>query len=181
MNSIIQAGKKHVTAIVDIHNSHVLGQGNQNGFFLKNTDDPAIGSLITDRSNLSIVCLDDESVAGYLIATPDAPELDKLEWMSPDIKARAQQSIRDTHHWHISQVAVSMDFRGSGIGAMLYDWVTTRYPTHIFSAYVATRPLNRVSLRFHRKQGFIEAATFAVPEFMGIKHYESRILIKDCS
>lgn len=173
------AGQEHARAITAIHNSHVIGESNENGFFLRESKPDAIEKTIKDPTNLALVCLSGQEVVGYLIATHDVPELEALNWHEQGIASMVRQSILESRHLHVSQVAARQDIQGAGIGGELYSQLIMSRSDYIVSAYVATRPMNQRSLKFHQRHGFAEVATFRASEFMGLKHYESRLMVKN--
>lgn len=58
--------------------------------------------------------------------------------------------------WYLDRVAIDEPYRGRGLGAALYGEVERRARAKMIALEVNVKPRNEGSLRFHRRQGFVE-------------------------
>lgn len=167
--------------IREIHDMHVLRDGETHdggGFLLE----PVTVDLLQTRlenPDREIFVVEDSrgEILGYADVTVHVPrhDLDDLHWH----ETKTETLFHEGTHCHIQVVAVDAAIAGRGVGRLIYQTLAERYPEKVFSAFVVRRPVdNQRSMRFHSRQGFEEAAVLRRPSFCGLRHYESRLLVR---
>jgi uncharacterized protein len=119
---------------------------------------PAVGTLsrndlarLLEQAFVTFVAERDGQIGGFLLSLVEGTDYGSLNY--------AWFCDRFTSFAYVDRIAVDGNFRGSGIGALLYqaleDEVATSRP--VLACEVNSLPPNPGSLRFHKRLGFEEA------------------------
>ena len=164
------------TAIMDLHDNWVFQDGEtapHHGFLLLRSDRKSLASRLDSGAWDGLIAEIDGAFAGYLISSPDIPEVTSLEWL-----VNLTHLPLETCHRHVREIAVFPSRLKKGVGRQLYSELSFAYNITCISAFVAMRPVcNVASEAFHRKLGFREAAYFRSPDFLGYQDYSSTLFV----
>lgn len=145
-----EAGAARIRAAVDADREAILRINNANVPAVGALEADGLASLLALASSTLIVAPEErpEVVAGFCImldpGTTYASE--NYRWFD----------ARYDDFWYLDRVAVDEAYRNRGFGATLYAEVERRARAPMIALEVNLRPRNEGSLRFHRRQGFVE-------------------------
>jgi ribosomal protein S18 acetylase RimI-like enzyme len=160
--------------VMDLHDRWVfqdLEKAPRHGFLLARAERKALSSRLASGEWSGLIAEVDGSLAGYLISSPDIPEIASLDWMIDH-----SPLMGDPMHRHVREIAVSPAYLQRGVGRLLYKELSAACGRSTISAFVAMNPVgNSASEGFHRRLGFKEVATFRSSCFLGIPNYSSTL------
>jgi hypothetical protein len=163
--------------VEDVDGIHEINQ-----FYLKtNLPDNSNGFLLGDHSkewilanlNRYYVVKEESEVLGY--AELDFQIVDENFasgiWESESFKKIVLEKIKQNQFIYMVQLASNKYRRG--IGKIIVESLTNKFPDSIIISFVAFKPFfNEVSLMFHEKMGFQKAGIFTQKFKFGIHGYE---------
>lgn len=172
--------ERDLPAVFDLHDSWALERRSnpqELGFLLTPARREFLSERLLSRRWSGIVLKKNGALQGYLLTSRDIPEAEKLDWI-----CTPSDLTQDSGHLHVMEIAVSFDSLRHGVGRTLYAELAGTPGCSSLSAFVASAPLaNHASEKFHRNQGFEEAARFKRHEFMGLLDYSSILFAKRIS
>jgi predicted GNAT superfamily acetyltransferase len=133
--------------IDDLTVAHAINQENVPAVGHETFDDFA---EIFDVCNIALALEDEGAVRGFCMVLPPGTTYD-----SPNYLYFAD---RFDDFVYLDRVAITASHQGRGGGALLYREVERRAKTPWFTLEVNVVPPNEGSLRFHRREGFVEVA-----------------------
>ena len=133
------------------------------------------------------VCLIDEKPVGIIRIDPLLKEFEKgysLEWLKvEDGQTNAEKIFFESDKTsELGVIAIDPVSRGTGIARQLLERVEKclklKGIKYLFS-WVATKPNNIASHKFHVKNGFKLVAKYSNPDEFGFKPYEGDLFLKE--
>lgn len=116
-------------------------------------------AMLVDLSSLFMVAERNNEVVGFLMGFTDGVSLDGLNyrWFARRFK----------QFFYIDRIVIDDSCRGSGLGQQFYasvsEWASAQNLLWL-TAEMNLDPPNLASLRFHKRQGFIEVGTQKLPD-----------------
>lgn len=166
-----------VEHIVNINNA-LLAFNHSTGFIISKLESNQLKQYILGNPNsIKVAITPDNILAGFieLSVSVDVDVISKLYWFDQKLKTVFEKGKK----LYIKKVAVKPDYQRQNVGKFMYEAIFEEHPEHILYSFIVKKPFeNIVSLKFHKKMGFIEAAKFKAEEFLGLKKYESVMLMK---
>ncbi|MDY7036039.1 MAG: GNAT family N-acetyltransferase [Thermodesulfobacteriota bacterium] len=166
-----------VDDIIEINNSFIEYTTNKGLILSKLESDQLKNNIFSNPDYISVAITSDDTIAGFieLSFSVDVDVIKKLEWFDENLRTKFENGKK----LYIEKVAVKSNYQRQNVGKFMYEAIFEKYPEHIFYSFIVKKPFdNIVSLNFHKKLGFIETAKFKVDEFLGLKNYESVMLMK---
>ena len=111
-----------------------------------------------ELSSLLLVAERDGVVVGFLMGFNDGVELDGLnyQWFVSRLKG----------FFYVDRIVIDESCRGRGVGQQIYarisEWARDQHLLWL-AAEMNLDPPNLASLRFHKRQGFLEIGTLKLP------------------
>lgn len=129
----------------DLPAVHVLNQANTP--HVGSVDEARLGMLL-DESITSLVVMDEDELAAYVIAFGPGADYDSVNyrWFAD----------RYADFLYVDRVAVAADHRRRGYARLLYAQLEADTDAPWFTCEVNVRPPNEASMRFHTRLGFVE-------------------------
>lgn len=166
-----------VDDIVTINNSF-LEYNPSTGFIISKLNNQWLKNYILQHPDLiGVAITSDDIIVGFieLSLSVDESVLKKIKWLNN----RFRRGFENVEKLYIEKVAVKQEYQQKNVAKFLYETVFSKYPEYIFYSFVVKKPyLNNVSMNFHKKMGFVEAAKFETENFLGLENYESMMFIK---
>ncbi len=166
-----------LTDIIEINNSYLKYSENQ-GFLIKKYEINELKNhILGNHNSISVAITADNIIIGFIEVSflLDVNVIKELEWYDENLR----NTFEKGNKLYIEKVAVKKGYQRGKIGMFLYESIFAKYPEYIFYSFVVKKPFtNIISLNFHKKMGFIEAAEFKAKKFLGINNYESVMLMK---
>lgn len=143
-------GVPRIRPLVDVERGAILR--------INNANVPAVGAL-DEQSLKSLLAL---ASVTLVVASPEAPDhvAGFCILLDPGTTYASENyrwfDARYGDFWYLDRVAIDEPFRNRGLGGLLYAEVERRARAPMIALEVNVRPRNEGSLRFHRRQGFVE-------------------------
>ena len=159
-------------------NDDYLEYDSKNGFLITPSNgDKFKAHILNHPDTISIATTRDEVVVGFLEVSPTVGDsvIHVLNWKDQNYK----KIFENRKKIYIEKVAVRRDYLRHKVASFLFESLFAKYQKSIFYSFIVEKPVkNKASLNFHKKLGFREVAIFRVDEFLGIKNYQSIMLMK---
>lgn len=159
-------------------NDDYLEYDSKNGFLITPSNSDKFKTLILNHPNsISVATTSDDYVVGFVEVSPTVGEsvITALNWNDQDFKL----IFENRKKLYIEKVAVRRDYLRHKVASFLYESLFSKHKESVFYAFIVKKPVTNVaSLNFHKRLGFREVAIFRVDEFLGIKNYQSVMLMK---
>ena len=163
--------------IIAINNYYLEYSDNQ-GFLITKYDINQLKEHINSNTDaISIAITSDNTTVGFIHVSLsiNVKVINELEWYGENLRCTFEKGKK----LYIEKVAVKKEYQGEDIGMFMYESIFAQFPEYIFYSFVVKKPVtNVVSVNFHKKMGFIEAARFKAKKFLDINNYESVMLVK---
>jgi ribosomal protein S18 acetylase RimI-like enzyme len=166
-----------VADIIEINNSYFAYSDNHGFLITKYEIEKLKGHILNSPDAINITVTADNIIVGFIEVSSyvDVNVINKLEWYDENLRS----TFENGKTLYIEKIAVKKGYQGEKVGMFMYESIFAKYPEHIFYSFVVKKPaINIVSLNFHKKMGFIEAAEFKANKFLDIENYESVMLMK---
>ena len=170
---------KDIEDIVEINNSFLEYIANRGLIITKLDNDQLKNHIISNPGSINVAITSENIIAGFIELSSlfDVNVIKRLEWFDEKVRIKFENMKK----LYIVKVAVKQEYQRKNVGMFMYNAIFAKYPEHIIYSFIVKKPYdNIVSLNFHKKMGFIETAKFKAENFLGIKNYESVMLLKYC-
>jgi ribosomal protein S18 acetylase RimI-like enzyme len=171
------ASKFDVEQIAEINNSF-LTFSKSNGFIISKIECNQLEQYILSNPNsIKVAINQNNELIGFIevSSSVDVNVISKLQWFDQNTKSVFENGEK----LYIEKVAVKPTYQRQNVGKFIYEAIFEEYPEHIFYSFIVKKPFdNIVSVKFHKEMGFIETAKFKADQFLGLKGYESVMLMK---
>jgi ribosomal protein S18 acetylase RimI-like enzyme len=172
-----KATTEDLADIIEINNSYLKYSDDQGFLITKYEINQLKNHILSNPDSISIAITGDNIIVGFIQISflLDVNVINELEWYGENLRSTFEKGKK----LYIEKVAVKREYRGEDLGMFMYESIFAKYPDYIFYSFVVKKPsTNIVSLKFHKKMGFIEAAEFKANKFLDIENYESVMLMK---
>ena len=164
--------------IIEIDNSyHKYSDIHQGFLIIKYEINQLKNHILRKPNSISIASTTDNIIVGFIEISffLDIKVIKELKWYGENLRSTFEKGEK----LYIAKVAVKEGYQGRKIGTFMYESIFAKYPGYIFYSFVVKKPFdNIISLDFHKRMGFIEAAEFKARKFLGLNNYESVMLMK---
>jgi L-amino acid N-acyltransferase YncA len=179
-----EANSQDINDIIEINNHYFISpkkNGKENishGFLItREGKDKVLRDIKNSRNSYYIAQSHNREIVGFIKICDSVSNsvINKLAWRSPAEK----KILEEGNTLYIEKIAIKNTCKRNKIGSFLYNSVFGIYPQIIFYSFVVKKPhINQSSLYFHQALGFVEVAIFRSANFLGIKNYESILMMR---
>ena len=168
--------EKDIPSMIRI-NQQLLKVSKEDGFLLGELTVEKIKTMIHSETMVCYVALSKSGkMLGYIYLTNQID--DEVIKAVAFIEDGYALDIKNMSYDYIEQIAVDQAYQGRGIGNDLMRYAIEHHPHEQLYSFISQSPYhNQKSYQFHMNHHFTPIGVFKAKQFMGIKDYQSVLLM----
>lgn len=169
-----------IPKILQIQSSWIISRDTvapKTGFLISSFSPEELSSLI-QRDGMLVCAFRDTEILGYCLTTPISEFTSLYEGSSEgDFRPSESQSVSDSTHRYLYQIATTPSLAGLGVGQGLIEFTQGASKGFALLTDVLTAPIeNAASRRFFRKNGFTPIGELTLKSYRDFGELKSEVL-----